>query len=81
MKPAWPDVRFRGTKRTRTAQSKSHPQDSDPDQAIESPSVAFRHPFGPLEEYPLGFCLGTLSEIGFDLFNQGSGFRRRHFEG
>jgi len=29
-------------------------QDSDPDQVIDLPSVAFRQPFGPLEEHPLG---------------------------
>jgi hypothetical protein len=38
-------------------------------------------PFGPLKEHPLGFFLGAFSEIDLDLFNQGSDFRRRYFEG
>ena len=32
-------------------------------------------------EHPLGFFLGAFSEIDLDLFNQGSDFRRRYFEG
>jgi hypothetical protein len=38
-------------------------------------------PFGPLKEHPLGFFLGAFSEIDLDLFNQGSDYRRRYFEG
>jgi hypothetical protein len=30
-------------------------QDSDPDQVIDEPLMAFRQPFGPLEEHPPGF--------------------------
>src|SRR6266700_166554 len=30
-------------------------RDSDPDQVIDEPLVAFRQPFGPLEQHPLGF--------------------------
>jgi hypothetical protein len=56
-------------------------QGSDPDQVIEQPSVAFRQPLGPLEEHPLGFCVGAFSAIGLDLFNQGLDFRRWYFEG
>src|SRR5882672_2044840 len=43
--------------------------------------MALRQPFGPLEEHPLGFRLGPFCEIGLDLFNQGSDFRRCYFEG
>jgi len=30
-------------------------RDSDPDQVIDEPLMAFRQPFGPLEEHPPGF--------------------------
>jgi len=56
-------------------------RDSDADQVIDEPLMALRQPFGPLEEHPLGLCLRTLFDLGLDLFNQGSRFRRVNFEG
>jgi hypothetical protein len=56
-------------------------QDSDPDQVIDEPLEAFRQPLRPLEEHPLGFCFRAFTEIGLDLFNQASDFRRWYFEG
>jgi hypothetical protein len=41
---------------------------------------AFCQPLGPLEKHPLGLCLRTLLDRGFDLFNQVC-FQRLNFEG
>jgi hypothetical protein len=47
---------------------------------VQTIDLSFCQPLGPLAKHPLGFCLCTLVDRGFDLFNR-IRFQRLNFEG